>query len=72
MDWHPMETAPKDGTYIVLREPRSMPGASIGRWLAFDEVIFGETGFWEANWDNVHPTGWMPLPELSTLQKERL
>lgn len=55
--WQPMETAPKDGTRVLLR------------WAGSDDVQIG--AFWPH--DNVwslddmrslpEPSGWMPLPD---------
>ena len=67
MTWQPIETAPRDGTHILVL----MEGAVIEAWW--------ETGFeeWLGNWDcvtlpshgcgccyssNAEPTHWMPLP----------
>jgi hypothetical protein len=62
-EWQPIETAPKDGTYIVLRLFHRLEGAAIGRWFDFGQVIHGVTGYWTANATQVEPTHWMPLPE---------
>jgi hypothetical protein len=65
-DWLPIETAPKDGTAVLLWLPD-------GFWLNDENVV---TGFWsEDDWyfsdTDSHPIGafgkavthWMPLPE---------
>lgn len=57
MDWQPIETAPKDGTSVLLWFTRAEPqigrfrrghGARTRRWWVGD--------FW------IEPTHWMPLP----------
>ena len=60
--WRPIETAPKDGTNILLREGSDV---SQGGWLTGmaqgteDEHY---AGWWSVNcFDN--PTHWMPLPQ---------
>ena len=76
--WQPIETAPKDGTIILLcrttgkREPEVYPGA----WCP-DETEEAEYPwlFWERlnkqqvkpnGWADGIPTHWMPLPEPPT------
>jgi len=71
MAWQPIETAPKDGTAVLLYKP--------------DEEMMGSytlVGFWDKQWCNWagdgdalvyfsylyqkeygHPTHWQPLPE---------
>ena len=68
--WQPIETAPKDGTYILCIVNNSRP--SIVHWgCYFDKGMFGcdpETFMseeeFEDYWNNVsyEPTHWMPLP----------
>ena len=59
-EWLPMETAPKDGTMILLAGEFDHPGdwrIKMGYWAAYENVwrLFG--GSWQ-------PTRWMPLPAL--------
>lgn len=64
MNWQSMETAPKDGTFILLLTTtniRPQPLPFTGRWL------FGVPGCWVlVNADlaiqRIEPTHWMPLP----------
>ena len=61
MKWLPIETAPQDGTYILVLD------FSAGeRW----DVVgaFYKYGSWYTDWQSsddgqVWPTHWMPLPE---------
>lgn len=59
MEWQPIETAPKDGTPVML-----WPGAPI--WT--DEVFpcvgwMTSVGLWICARGYVSPTHWKPLPE---------
>ena len=56
MTWQPIETAPKDGTEILLWEPKG-EGICIG-------CYYPTTG-WNNGYDKLlhTPTHWMPLPE---------
>ncbi len=70
--WHPIETAPKDGTFMLLCMPCAVPG--VGQW---QKSPWGHEG-WKltepgdfqdddallADWENTsyQPTHWMPLP----------
>ena len=64
MKWHPIHTAPKDGSYILVYLPEvfmSNPSLiSIVRW---------DDGYWvefedKECWHKYLPTHWMQLPEL--------
>jgi hypothetical protein len=65
MNWQPMETAPKDGTEVLL-DSKTVP--YVGRWRrgTFGDPQENEIG-WRASccgrWTN--PTRWAPLPSRS-------
>lgn len=64
-EWRPIETAPKDGTRVLLAKFVGHPVHPTALWWA-------TLGHWSAKWnnwnDNVEPAGlagpthWMPLP----------
>ena len=62
--WQPIESAPKDGTYVLLllAKPRNVIQA---RWSAM-----GWTDCWCAYVAPYSPTHWMPLPEAPQEQKD--
>lgn len=75
-DWQPIETAPKDGTHVLVGTFPEAPGIvsrTVAHW--FDSRSFGaksgEAGWaLSVNYDGEHsghgvaaPTHWMPLPE---------
>ena len=64
IEWQPIETAPKDGTDILVMTGETM---HVVRWIN----IHGDFDYWAVD-DNKHgpftlrgkaPTHWMPLPE---------
>lgn len=56
--WLPIESAPKDGTYIVLKiENAGHP--LVGHWFGGGSF---KNGWWCAHTMPVHPSGWIPLP----------
>jgi hypothetical protein len=67
--WRPIETAPKDGTRIILYQPggdgddpsRTTDIGAWGRWegASWCWVMTAGDGW-------VRPTHWMPLPEKPT------
>ena len=77
MEWQPIETAPKDGTWILLAgggidygwNCNSQPHAVAGQWT----TIFNGSPFpggWQFAWydggyygEYENPTHWMPLPQ---------
>jgi hypothetical protein len=58
--WQPIETAPKDGTFVLLYCP-----SSLGSYM--DVYSFTECGGWQcSNFEYSpypDPTHWMPLPD---------
>ena len=73
-EWQPIETAPKDGTWILLSggnidygwDNGERPPAVVGQY-----VLFHRKGSWQFAWydggyygEYENPTHWMPLPEL--------
>lgn len=64
--WRPIETAPKDGRYILAYR-ESAAGIFIAKWCS-------DKGFWIntcTGWHDLH-THWMPLPEPPEEEKESL
>ncbi len=69
MEWQPIETAPKDGTRVlVVSEMRGTTYAGpmprrlmIAAWI--QTHAWKPHGWW-SDGGNVYPTHWMPLPEL--------
>jgi hypothetical protein len=71
MDWQPIETAPKDGTYVLLSGDGHV---SVGKWEEDSgrTLIAGDPPYWSpydhSYWDRLiddswfAPTHWMPLP----------
>ena len=66
MNWQPIETAPKDGTNILLcKAPFT---ALVGRfdddlgWVDFDEDEDALREVWIEEGTEYEPTHWMPLP----------
>jgi hypothetical protein len=55
-EWQPIETAPQDGTWVLVFRPRGM-------WNKI------RIGYFDGQWrtpermDPIRPTHWMPLPE---------
>lgn len=54
-EWQPIETAPKDGTEILVFDD----GAYIVTpWIEGDD----QSGWWDNGFMDPPPTHWMPLP----------
>ncbi len=67
-DWQPIETAPKDGRYVLLcfidgcsRDPEC-PNMAVGRYYE-DAPDYWLTAIWASSASHEMPTHWMPLPE---------
>ena len=52
-EWQPIETAPKDGSFILLATPKGR--IADGSWSLVYKV-------WSWPYVMVEPTHWMPLP----------
>lgn len=75
--WQPIETAPKDGTKILLAVPPNerwdafifktvLYNASVGEGLWYNEEWRWANDSCECCWGRIYPTPpthWMPLPE---------
>jgi len=58
MTWQPIETAPKDGTSILIATNADADGVVIARWFKYN----GLAAFRDGDADPHSPTHWMPLP----------
>ena len=66
MNWQPIDTAPKDGTSVLLCVAPFKP--LVGRfdrrlgWVDFDEDEDSLRSLWIEEGTDYEPTHWMPLP----------
>ena len=61
MEWQPIETAPKDGTRIIVCRKSTnkyIPMVGEDRWGEF-----GGAHCWARSNSETEPTHWMPLPQ---------
>lgn len=57
--WQPIETAPKDGSRVLLHTPDTHTDTPVlGTWNYFEEMWEEWGDYYQCN-----PTHWMPLPE---------
>jgi hypothetical protein len=70
MEWQPIETAPKDGTLVLVFVPAEYPEADDPAMVT--AVYFGQKWGWETTIKNDNgdpypvegkPTYWQPLPD---------
>lgn len=79
MEWQPIETAPRDGRYIIasrFRNGDELCWVQHSRWITVAEIIEmqgGDEDDWDAGWtegneeeEPIYPTHWMPLPPPPT------
>lgn len=76
-DWKPIETAPMDGSYVIVcrfRNGDELCWVKHSRWLTAEDVLeyegYGMAEDYEAGWSDgnddgepCYPTHWMPLPQ---------
>ena len=69
MSWKPIETAPKDGTNVLVYErfPKWQKWVGKDEYDSYIEIGYYQDGDWCIRahvppWNN-DPTHWMPLPE---------
>lgn len=56
-EWQPIDTAPKDGTELLLW----LGELVVGTFVTGSDDYDMATGWW-SNGERVHPSHWMPLP----------
>jgi hypothetical protein len=57
--WQPIETAPRDGTRVLIVRAQEMGGGSLGMRVGIGKW---KSGKWQGDCTQA-PTHWMPLPE---------
>lgn len=64
-DWQPIETAPKDGTFVILKGGEHDEGYGAPCVVAFWDGRFWVYAYWDTNWRSSYrnPTHWMPIPK---------
>lgn len=75
MDWQPIDSAPKDGRFVLLHVPHGLDCGVVTVGTYWKETDRGDDGrFLPGNWDGwlgmdsdilsswCEPTHWMPLP----------
>jgi len=67
-EWQPIETAPRDGTNILVFKKFERHRWLDHGWSYYIEIVYWFDGDWiimaRAPPTNNNPTHWMPLPEL--------
>ncbi len=71
-EWQPIDTAPKDGTEVLLFIPNWNNDVKIGNWCDTVELDYGKVRRDRKYWYAGHsygmapdpkPTHWMPIPK---------
>lgn len=57
--WQPIETAPKDGSSVILRSCDAPPQIADGYW---SQGAYNGAGAWIWPYIHANPSEWMPLP----------
>jgi hypothetical protein len=62
--WQPIETAPKDGTWILIYKPFNLCGFDDSEWFLGKYMVRWFDGYWCISQNQMleYPTHWMPLP----------
>lgn len=68
MDWQPIETAPKDGSRVLLVRAGIDESAFVGSWSLWSNKDYWTPDHWVDDARNLDlierpPTHWMPLPD---------
>jgi hypothetical protein len=74
MSWQPIETAPRDGTRILVYDPSESEGGPVLAAYWSDSVWWQDAWMvWDCRSDGwqVSPTHWMPLPSPPTGPDQR-
>ena len=61
-EWQPIETAPRDGTDIIVYRPNAKPNVHIPQ-VGIDYWSKRLGNVWALSNDRQQPTYWMPLPK---------
>lgn len=72
MDWQPIETAPKDGTDVLLFFPDYRRKIWLGHYFVSETFDYGKLRHRSEGWsigaigigDKIEPIMWHPLPDL--------
>lgn len=79
MGWRPIETAPKDGTKVLIAEPVNEEHAMdqyavYAAWWDADEAIWTDYAVKSFGYEEVQayaPTHWRPLPASPSLTNDK-
>lgn len=70
-NWHPIESAPRDGTHVLLFYPELQHPMHVGFFYTSETFEYGRSARKIEYWmggpriiigDRLEPTHWMPLP----------
>lgn len=70
MTWQSIETAPKDGSIVILSIPRKIRSVYFGKWTKYIKTAEWTCEGLHYNLNKKYqPTHWMPLPKPPEEQK---
>jgi hypothetical protein len=63
--WRPIETAPKDGTWILVYKPFNLYGFDDSEWYVDKYIVRWADECWNISMEDkvAYPTHWMPMPK---------